>query len=257
MKQPKNRYFKLPKKYKVLDIGGGDHPHPRANVVVEKNPEDNTHRKWDMRLLKHQEVVYGNGEKLDFEDNSFDFVFCCHVLEHVDNPVQFLNEMFRVGKQGYLETPSLMGEYLAPKASHRWIIMVIDDKIVMFEKDKIGFRVQQDFGDFFLEYLPKNSIGWKILERTHPDILNTKVHWTDKMEVLINPIDNEKYLDIFKNPWSKETYNLFFPERTMTEELKDAIAAFFKIIKSVFKSKILKKDVYSRPESSSMSAQKN
>ncbi|MGB1266561.1 MAG: hypothetical protein ACPG5D_00580 [Schleiferiaceae bacterium] len=57
MKQPKNRYFKLPKKYKVLDIGGGDHPHPRANVVVEKNPADNTHRKWDMRLLKHQEVV--------------------------------------------------------------------------------------------------------------------------------------------------------------------------------------------------------
>ena len=36
MKQPKNRYFKLPKKYKVLDIGGGDHPHPRANVVEKR-----------------------------------------------------------------------------------------------------------------------------------------------------------------------------------------------------------------------------
>jgi hypothetical protein len=74
------------------------------------------------------------------------------------------------------------------------------------------------------------------------------------MEVLINPVDNEKYLNIFKNPWSKETYNLFFPERTMTEELKDAIAAFFKIIKSVFKSKVLKKEVYTHPESSISSA---
>ena len=36
----------------VLDIGGGDHPHPRANVVVEKNPEDNTHRKWDITTAK-------------------------------------------------------------------------------------------------------------------------------------------------------------------------------------------------------------
>jgi hypothetical protein len=34
------------------------------------------------------------------------------------------------------------------------------------------------------------------------------------------------------------------------EEFKDATAAFLNIIKSVFKSKVLKKEVYTHPENS-------
>jgi len=33
-----------------------------------------------------------------FEDNSVDFIFAHNVLEHVDNVVDFLNEVWRVGK---------------------------------------------------------------------------------------------------------------------------------------------------------------
>ena len=35
-----------------------------------------------------------------FEDNSFDIIFCNHVLEHVENDIQCMSELFRVMKSG-------------------------------------------------------------------------------------------------------------------------------------------------------------
>lgn len=47
--------------------------------------------------------------KLPFRDNSFDFVFCSHVIEHLSDPKQIILELSRVCKpEGYVyvETPS-------------------------------------------------------------------------------------------------------------------------------------------------------
>ena len=33
-----------------------------------------------------------------------------------------------MSKRGYIETPSLLGEFLFPKQSHKWVILDIDDK---------------------------------------------------------------------------------------------------------------------------------
>src|SRR5690606_1509140 len=96
-------------------------------------------------LYKGQKFIQADGESLPFEDNEFDYVICNHVLEHVDNPEKFLNELARVAKKGYIETPSLIGEHLHPKESHRWVILEIDDKLVLFDKDNIGFNTSCDF----------------------------------------------------------------------------------------------------------------
>jgi len=41
----------------------------------------------------------GRGESLPFADESYDIVFCCDVLEHVDNPDKVIAEIARVLKQ--------------------------------------------------------------------------------------------------------------------------------------------------------------
>jgi SAM-dependent methyltransferase len=58
-------------------------------------------------------VVHGNGEYLPFANNSFDFVTCSEVLEHIRNPNRALSEMHRVLKPAgrvLLSTPSMTAE---------------------------------------------------------------------------------------------------------------------------------------------------
>lgn len=77
--------------------GGGNNPHPRANIVVDKFPINNYHRSGDLKILKTQKFVVADGENLPFKDKTFDYVISSHVLEHVNNPSIFLEEISRVG----------------------------------------------------------------------------------------------------------------------------------------------------------------
>ena len=58
---------------------------------------------------KIEYVKLRRGEPLPFPDASFDMVFCNAVVEHVGNRVrqeEFLNEIFRVGKNAFVTTPN-------------------------------------------------------------------------------------------------------------------------------------------------------
>lgn len=69
------------------------------DTIVERNP----------RLVSLE--LY-DGNKLPFEDNSFDVVTCVDVIEHVENYREFINEMLRVSKKGvFLSTPNRRPEY--------------------------------------------------------------------------------------------------------------------------------------------------
>ena len=100
---------------RVLEVGPGNRPTFRADVLVEKFLGDDTHRRGGLRIFPHQQLVNAAAEALPFADKEFDYVICNQVLEHSDDPAQFLREVTRVGKAGYIETPSLLGEWLFPK----------------------------------------------------------------------------------------------------------------------------------------------
>ncbi len=57
-------------------------------------------------------VDQGVGEKLPYNDNSFDFINMAEVIEHVDSPDKVMKESFRVLKQGgliYVSVPNRFG----------------------------------------------------------------------------------------------------------------------------------------------------
>ena len=72
-------------------------------------------------------------ENLPFADSEFDFVYCSHVLEHVDNPEAACRELMRVAKRGYIETPT-RGKDLwfdtAKVSNHRWGIELFNDALI-------------------------------------------------------------------------------------------------------------------------------
>jgi len=231
--------LKIKRGDQVLDVGSGHNPHPFATVITDKFISDNYHRSNNIKVLKKQRFVEADGEKLPFEDKEFDYVICCHVVEHVENPAKFLDELGRVGKMGYLECPSLLGEFLIPKASHKWVVLEINNKLVVVDKTRLGMVTSLDFGELFQEFLPKNSIGYKILQRTHNQLFTVNLEWKDSIDYIIEPSD-VKLMQYFNEAWNEKVCAEMMPKRSVSQELLASSSAVYNIFKSVMKSKFLK-----------------
>lgn len=231
---PRSRFhLNIKAKDYVLEVGGGHNPHKRSNVVVDKFVDSNFHRHSDIKYFSHQKFIQADGENLPFKDNEFDYVMSNHVLEHVENPEVFLKEQMRVGKRGYIETPSVIGEYLFPKKSHRWLVLEIDNKLILMDKEKYWFKEGPDLGFLFLTWLQKTSIGYKMLMETKPNFMTVRYEWDKTIEYEINPSE-EKYVKYFSGYWDEEMVRIFFPHKSNFHEFMTSMKSFGKIIQRSF-----------------------
>ncbi len=98
----------IPKDAKVLEVGPGHAPFKRADVSVDFV---------DVEGVQNLIKVDLGAQPLPFSDNEFDFVFCRHTLEDMFNPFPLCAEMSRVGKAGYIETPSPIAKSPVKRAS--------------------------------------------------------------------------------------------------------------------------------------------
>ncbi len=121
--QPKDR---------VLDVGGGGAPLTRANVIVDRDLKGGADRDGLDAPIDGRWLA-GDIHALPFADKSFDFVYCCHVLEHTQNPARACEELMRVAQRGYIETPRRLTEMLHGHPTHRWLVDVIDG-VLIFER---------------------------------------------------------------------------------------------------------------------------
>jgi SAM-dependent methyltransferase len=119
---------------KVLDVGGWYIPFNRADHVVDLMPYESRGQG-----LGPDPERFGpdNWTQLDvcrdplpFDDHSFDFVICSHTLEDIRDPLFLCEELNRVAKAGYIETPSMAAELTFGIESkryagwyhHRWLV---------------------------------------------------------------------------------------------------------------------------------------
>lgn len=228
--------LKISKKERVLEVGSGHSPTFRANVIVDRFVDTNFHRCGDIKIYPHQTFINANGEALPFKDKEFDYVICNQVLEHADDPAKFISEQCRVAKRGYMETPSLLGEFLFPKKSHKWIILYLDNKLILFEKSKMPGNYENNYGELFLNYLPYQSLTYKLLWLTEGDLMLNRCEWKDDIDFIVNPTD-EKYTSFFTKPWSRQMVEQLYPRRSAVKEIKKIAGATYYLLKTKVRNK--------------------
>lgn len=95
--------------------------------------------------------------EIPFEDNKFDVVFCNHVMEHVENDIKALKEIYRVLKQGgwaIIQSPidlnldkTIEGNHLKT-AREREKVFGQDDHVRMYGQD---YKQRLESGGFEVE----------------------------------------------------------------------------------------------------------
>jgi SAM-dependent methyltransferase len=116
----------------VLDVGGGQSPHPRADVVVDMYVVDDFERSGALNLSKP--LIVADGQRLPFVDDTFAYVIAMHVLEHATDPVRFAAELSRVAAAGFVQVPSTEAELTFGWPFHPWTVDRDGDALVFSPK---------------------------------------------------------------------------------------------------------------------------
>lgn len=82
---------------KILDIGSGHNPNPKANIFLERYLDSNDVQRGGAKAKIPTNLILGDAEYLPFKDRSIDLIISNHLIEHLDHPDKFLEECQRVG----------------------------------------------------------------------------------------------------------------------------------------------------------------
>lgn len=121
----------------VLDLGSGDKPFWRADIIVDKFLDDDQQRHSGAMQYDNRKIfLQADVESLPFKDKVFDFAFCSHLLEHVENPDKAISEITRVAKKGYIEVPNGIVDLFKPFPPHLWLCQYKDGVLIFRQKEK-------------------------------------------------------------------------------------------------------------------------
>ena len=172
---------------RVLDVGSGHHPCPFATHLSDISIEDDSVGRVGARFQnpRNLPIFEFPVEAIPFGDAEFDFIYCSHVLEHSTDPANACEEIMRVARRGYIETPTSHKDLWLASAEGSNHTMAVD-----WELDTLVFR----------PYRPEEiqGLGTSILMDMHchpgsdrekafaasiylfADRLNTMVYWERK-----------------------------------------------------------------------------
>ncbi|MGB0908935.1 MAG: class I SAM-dependent methyltransferase [Nitrospirales bacterium] len=177
---------------KVLDVGSGHRPNKEATHLVDLWQENNSER--GKSIKRHgRPLIVATLEALPFKDQTFDYIIASHVVEHVEDPTQACNELIRVGRAGYVETPSPFYEqgYNFPNpirrgwSFHRWFVFLDDNQTLIFEpknQQTIDTFCDCRYSHFIKGLYSKVDDLNRMGEVLPHDCNNTVLHWKGRFQ---------------------------------------------------------------------------
>jgi hypothetical protein len=125
----------------VLDVGSGDHPHWRADVLVDLMPDSaSDHQRYKGASVRIDRPLFeADAASLPFATGVFDYAICTHVLEHVPRPDLVARELSRVATAGYVEVPRVGMAKILDLPSHLWYCRDRDGVLEFAGKAAVDF----------------------------------------------------------------------------------------------------------------------
>ncbi|MFX1590526.1 MAG: class I SAM-dependent methyltransferase [Promethearchaeota archaeon] len=204
-----SKEFNLNRNDLVLEIGSGSNPLIRSDVLLDKYPIITREHRSSLKsvVMDDRPFIVGDACDLPFCNSSFDFVIVRHVLEHLKNPVEFINEIKRISKGVFISAPSpftelvhggfqnISYENLERKhvnqlhhgrgtLGHMWYVLGSENRIYLLAKSAEFYPMYLIFG-----YFIKNETKYKqsVFFNKNPEWRETKFISRDvnKIEVTI------------------------------------------------------------------------
>ena len=162
----------------VIEVGGGQQPHRRVDLTIDKYIADDTERPGEAGMAFHKPLVVADGEALPFADGAAAYVIASHVLEHAVDPCRFAGEMSRVAAAGFVQVPSRLAETTFGWPYHPWLIDLDGDALV-FEA-KRDATDGQVFHDLYAD-----SALTRLWFAAHRSMWHHSVHWSGQLPVKV------------------------------------------------------------------------
>jgi hypothetical protein len=160
----------------VLEVGSGDHPNPRSDVLVDRFLTENIERGGDL-VVDGRPLVVADAHHLPFRNGSFAYVIASHILEHMDDPRQFADELTRVGSAGYIGCPTEIAERLFHWSFHRWYVNRVGSRLVLYPKEPA-----EPLGELF-DYLYAYNPAYLCFQRSMPHLFWIDYEWQGSIDL--------------------------------------------------------------------------
>lgn len=142
---------------KRIDIGCGRVPKPDYDAYtdiymsspVKDNPE--VREKFVKTPLEDMSM---------FKDKEFDYAYCHHVIEHVNDPNKACSELIRIAKAGALYFPTVQADILFGRTDHNWLLFQVKPNHILFIKKRFPSYYGQG-----TKNLPEGVRPWTALQQ--------------------------------------------------------------------------------------------
>jgi SAM-dependent methyltransferase len=171
----------------VLDVGSGDKPHWRADVLLDRYVDAAYGGQRSGRAAARitRPMFDADAAAMPFADKVFDYVICSHVLEHVPDPAAVIAEMTRVGRAGYIEVPEAASAKILDFPSHLWWCRLDTAE----RRSTLVFTAKQAraFDPEIADYIQRSGVGQRLAKLLDDDFdfRVVSLPWTDVVDVRI------------------------------------------------------------------------
>lgn len=169
----------------VLDVGSGDKPSWRADVLLDRytGPEYAAQRSGRRHARVTRPLFDADAADMPFVDGAFDYAICSNLLEHVTDPEGVARELVRVARAGYIEVPEAASAKIVDFPSHLWWCRLEEDPagpvLVLTAKDAPYFDAEIN------AYIDRAGV-----RRSLDAVLNSKfdhrviqLHWSETLRL--------------------------------------------------------------------------